>query len=222
MKFFFSLALVSLVLYAIFNICSKSYVFDPVTLNTICNTVIYRHQNVSTHEQTREMFIDLRNELASVYGDENINHYKDEDWFFNNAGGAMGQMIILHASLHEYLIIFGTAVGTEGHTGVHTSNDYFTILKGEQWAALPYGLEREIYKPGMTHHLERGLAKQYGMPKESFALELAQGFIPGMLPFGFADGFSSTLDVKTLYKTTVITAKDMVKHVILGMKRHFM
>lgn len=221
MKCILSLAVAALIFYKIFDICSQNYVFDPVTLNTISNLVISRHPNVTTHNQTRDMFVDLRNELATVYGSENINQYNDEDWMFNNAGGAMGQMIILHASLHEYLIIFGTAVGTEGHSGVHTSNDYFTILKGEQWAALPYSTEREVYKPGMTHHLVRGDAKQYGMAGESFALELAQGFIPGMLPFGFADGFSSTLDVKTLYKTTFITGKDMIKHAILGLKKHF-
>lgn len=84
-------------------------------------------------------------------------------------------------------------------------------------------LVRKRYETGSVHHLVRGEAKQYKFHEGGFALELAQGeslwllfgfrtddvdtkgWIPLMLPFGFGDGLSSTLDFPTLWQTTFLT-----------------
>lgn len=197
----------------------SQYIFQPETLNLICNQVLAQYSHLEPEDRDVEQLLrDVRDGLAEHYGDQYINPYVESNWVFNNAGGAMGQMLILHASISEYVILFGSAVGTEGHSGVHYADDYFTILHGQETAALPYATKPEVYTPGMTHHLKSGYAKQYSMPSGSFALELAQGWIPCMLPFGFLDTFSSTLDLYTLHRTVYLTAKDMTKNLLINRK----
>ncbi len=122
-------------------------------------------------------------------------------WVFSNAGGSMGQLTVLHASLREYLIVFGTPIGTEGHTGRFWAEDHFMILEGEQWAYGEGELDRRVYRAGDRHVLPRGVARGWSMPDHCYALEYARGNIPSMLPFGLADALTSTLDVSSVART---------------------
>ncbi len=96
----------------------------------------------------------------------------------------MGAMVIIHASITEYLIVFGSPLGTEGHSGIHTADDYFNILVGEQWAFEPPNLTMERYPAGSVHHLPRGHVKQYKTHTGCFALEYARGACSWVLFFG--------------------------------------
>ncbi|KAH8422635.1 C-8 sterol isomerase ERG2 [Aspergillus melleus] len=185
------------------------YIFDPSHLHDLSQRAIAAHGE-DTRSVVNYIVAELEQKVPSVH----IN--KDEEWVFNNAGGAMGAMYIIHASITEYLIIFGTAIGTEGHTGRHTADDYFNILQGTQLAYVPGSFEPEVYPAGSVHHLRRGEVKQYKMDKSCFALEYARGWIPPMLFFGYADTFSSTLDFPTLWATSRITGREMISNLFKG------
>ena len=182
-----------------------SHLFDAEQLHTLVHPVIGR--------PLPDIFDALVDSLAARYPGHIL---REDEWIFNNAGGAMGMMRVLHASLTEYLILFGSPIGTEGHTGRLFADDWFFILDGEQWAYTEGALEREVYRPGDMHHLRRGVAKGYRMPGRCFALEYARGMIPLMLPFGIADTLTSTMDFRTLAKTFRVYTRGVTRELRQG------
>ncbi|KAF7323946.1 C-8 sterol isomerase [Mycena kentingensis (nom. inval.)] len=202
------------------SIKSRWYVFDPDSLHALARAAIAAapHAN-DTSSMISYIVANLTETYPSSLGVVRLNPNSPSsrrEWVFNNAGGAMGAMYLIHASITEYLIIFGTPLGTEGHSGIHTADDYFMILSGEQWAFEPGALDMERYPAGALHLMPRGVVKQYKMHKGCFALEYARGWIPLMLPFGFADAFTSTLDIFNMYHTVRITAREMLLNLAIG------
>lgn len=183
-----------------------AFLFDPDTLHTAAKAAVAAGGDLHTKARV------VREQLAARYPGQ-IN--MEDEWVFNVAGGAMGQMTVLHASITEYVIIFGTPIGTEGFSGRFSSDDYFMILEGEQWA-FDEGGKRMVFKPGDCHHMPKGEARGYRMPDHCYALEYARGFIPGMLPFGLVDQFTSILDAKTVAKTLRIYTKAAVGAMLNG------
>lgn len=193
----------------------KFWVFDNVQLQAAAKRGIAAAHKANKGNATYKQVIDaVIAEVKAKYP----NYINDKrGWIFNNAGGAMGAMTVLHASVTEYVIIFGTPLGTEGHTGRFISTDYFTIIAGEQWAAPANGFEKEIYRPGDQHILLRGTAKQYKIPDTGcYALEYARGNIPSMMGFGLFDTFFSTLDIVTLWQTVEVSAIDTIHYLMMG------
>ena len=180
-------------------------IFDPNVLNEVVQGVLGK----PLEEMIREIALELERRYP---GHINTN----PEWVLNNAGGAMGQMAILHASITEYVIIFGSPIGTEGHTGRFWADDWFFILDGEQWSYSPGSLDREVYKPGDMHKLDGGKAQGYRIPERCYALEYARGIIPTMLPFGLADTVFSTLDARTMLKTFRLYGKAVVSELAQG------
>jgi C-8 sterol isomerase len=183
------------------------YIFDPQVLHDTARGAL------AAGGSLRDKVAHIRQDLAARYP----GHIRLEDeWVFNIAGGALGQMTILHASITEYVIVFGSPIGTEGYSGRFFADDYFVILEGEQWAYSAGDEGRLEFRPGDLHHLPRGEARGYRMPDRCYALEYARGLIPTMLPFGFADSFTSTVDPMPVMDTLRIYTRAVVGELLKG------
>jgi hypothetical protein len=137
-------------------------------------------------------------------------------WILNNAGGAMGQMALLHCSFSEYLLFFGSPIGTEGHSGRYATQVFDWVIDGEMWCYIEGETTRTAYRPGELAYLGADRVKGYRLPDHAWMLEYARGPIPSMLPFGLADSLLSTLDLHTVARTLIGYGKLTVKSLLQG------
>jgi len=72
--------------------------------------------DASASFDVKKAFENVHRDLSAKYPGH-ILPASDLEWIFMNAGGFMGSMCVLHASLTEYVLFFGTAVDTTGNSG---------------------------------------------------------------------------------------------------------
>ena len=120
-------------------------------------------------------------------------------WHFNYTGGTLGQMVIVYASLNEYILIFGTPIGAEGFSGRYSSMDvYDCMFAGEMRTYTEGDLQPTVYLPGDMAVLERHHAKGYSMMPGTWMLEYTRGNTLFSLPQGLFAPTRRTLDFTTM------------------------
>lgn len=169
------------------------YVFDP--------RVIHEISCKHLEQPLEQMFDAIAAELEERYPGAIVNSHP---WIYNNAGGVMLEMKLLYASTTEYIMLWGTPIGSEGHTGRHLAEFYDTVLDGEAWYYQEGEFTRSVYKPGDHIFLGKGQSAGMHYPDHVWMVEYARGVLPTLIPFGLADALSSTLDFKTAWQTLAI------------------
>jgi hypothetical protein len=125
----------------------------------------------------------------------------DQPWVFSNAGGAMIQMKLYYASIFEYIMIWGTPIGSEGHSGRHAVGFWDTVIDGEMWYYGEGQFEKRVYRPADRVYVGPGQARAMNFTTGVWAVEYARGPLPLSVPFGIADELLSTLDFSTAGQT---------------------
>lgn len=184
-----------------------SYVFDPQVIHEIS----CKHLG----KPLEQMFEELIAELSERYPGA-IDTSKP--WIYSNAGGVMIQMKLYHATTKEYLMIWGTPIGSEGHTGRNLVAFYDTVLDGEAWYYKEGEFTRSVYTPGDHVIVNKGEAAGMHYPDHVWMIEYARGPLLTLLPFGLADGLISTLDFKTVYQTLAIYFSLLTRQLSKGQK----
>ena len=141
----------------------------------------------------------------------------DPTWVFSIWGGSTGHLGLLHASLTEYVLIYGTPIGTMGFSGRYLLDIYDFVMSGTMWTCTEdnHG-EGVVTGPGERALLRRGRAKACKFSENNWMLEYGRGPIVTCLPYGLSEAIISAQDVPTVAKTVWAYGKLVVKELSKG------
>jgi C-8 sterol isomerase len=177
------------------------YVFDP--------DVVHECALAGLGKPKPQMFDAVADALAERYPG---HIHRDMPWLYSIAGGAMIQMKLYFCSLFEYMMIWGTPIGSEGHSGRHAVGFWDTVLDGETWYYAEGVHEKKVFRPGDRIYVGPGQACGMNFTDGVWALEYERGPLPLSIPFGLADVMLSTLDPLTAAQTIAVYAALLGRH----------
>jgi len=181
------------------------YIFDPAKLQSLAGKHIGQ-----SHE---EMVAAIISDLAKAYP----GHIEmKQDWILSICGGVMGIMTVMHASLTEYVLIYGTPIGTEGFSGRYRVDIYDILLAGEMKTYTEDHFRAPIITmPGELAHLRRRQAKGVHLSGGTWMLEYGRGLVATTLPFALSGAISS-LEIRSVVKLIWIYGRLVVRELLRG------
>jgi len=187
-----------------------SYVFDIGTLHAIARLGVGK-----AHDEMVKIVVE---EAAKAYP-AHVDGSLKRRWLFSLTSGATGVMTLLHASFSEYLIIFGTPIGTEGFSGRYRMEIHDFVLSGEIWT---YRQDRcgirEVVRPGDHTVLERDNVNGFKIPESAWMLEYGRGFVPSTFTLILGDVVFSAVDGTTLAETVWVYGKMALRELVVNRK----
>jgi C-8 sterol isomerase len=147
--------------------------------------------------------------MFDVFGQALAEHYPQvldfsQPWIYSIAGGAMIQMKLYYASLTEYIMIWGTPIGSEGHSGRHCTGFWDTVIDGEMHYYAEGEFKQSVYKPGDEVYVGPGQARAMNFTDGVWAVEYARGIIPISIPFGIVSEIAICWDFVTAAQTMTL------------------
>lgn len=178
-----------------------NYIFDPDTVHACAMEAIGKPKPA----------------MFDAFADAMEDRYpgvldRSQPWVYSIAGGAMIQIKLYYASLYEYIMIWGTPIGSEGHSGRHRAGFWDTVIDGEMWYFAEGEFEKRIYKPGDRVYVGPGQACGMNFTNGVWAVEYERGPLPLSLPFGLADEVMSCLDYRTAAQTVSLYTDLVCRH----------
>lgn len=153
--------------------------FDAESLQKLAKASI--EERKSKNWTLDQQFEFIREQLSAEHPGR-IN--QKPKWVFNQTAGALVQSQILFCSPKEYVIIAGSTIGTEGHSGRYDMEVWDAMIAGEMWTALQGELQKKVYKEGELAYLPRLKAKAYKIPDFGYMLEYGRGNVSKALAQG--------------------------------------